>query len=260
MNYQTLLFEKKNNIAKITLNRADKLNALNTLMMSELEDCIKLIEMDTGIRALSITGSGEKAFVAGADIKELNENNRASGRQFAEFGSSVFSRIEQMRIPVVAAINGYALGGGCELALACHIRFASENAKLGQTELNLGLIPGYGGSQRLPRIVGKAKAMEMILSAKVVTAFEAESIGLVNAVFKQEELMKKTEEFIANIISKGALAVASAIECINASDELSLCSGLAFETKKFGEICGTADFKEGTAAFLEKRTANFKGE
>ncbi len=260
MNYKTLLFEKKNKIAKITLNRPDKLNALNTLMMSELEECIKQIERDSGIRALIITGSGEKAFVAGADIKELKENDRASGRQFAEFGSSVFARIEQMRIPVVAAINGYALGGGCELALCCHIRFASENAKLGQTELNLGLIPGYGGSQRLPRIVGKTKAMEMILSAKVVTAYEAESIGLVNAVFKQDELMEKTEEFIGNIISKGAVAVASAIECINASDELSLGSGLAFETKNFGEICGTADFKEGTAAFLEKRTANFKGE
>jgi enoyl-CoA hydratase len=153
MNYKTLLFEKKNNIAKVILNRANKLNALNKLMMSELEKCIKSIEKDKSIRALIITGSGEKAFVACADIKELNENDRSSGRQFAEFGSSVFSRIEQMRIPVVAAINGYALGGGCELALCCHIRFASENAKLGQTELNLGLIPGYGGTQRLPRIV-----------------------------------------------------------------------------------------------------------
>lgn len=260
MNYQTLLLEKNDAIAKITLNRPDKLNALNNLMMKELERCIKDIEQSPSIRALIITGAGEKAFIAGADINELNELNQISGRQFAEFGSSVFSRIEQMQIPVVAAINGYALGGGCELALACHIRFASENAKIGQTELNLGLITGYGGSQRLPRIVGKSRAMEMILSAKIVDAFEAERIGLVNKVFKQDELLEKTEEFLKTVISKGAKSLALAIECINASQEMSLASGLAFETKKFGEICGTKDFKEGTLAFLEKRKANFKGE
>jgi enoyl-CoA hydratase len=170
------------------------------------------------------------------------------------------ARLAQLRIPTIAAVNGFALGGGCELTLACQMRFASENAKMGQPEVNLGIIPGYGGTQRLTRLVGRAKAMELILTGKNVNAQEALAIGLVNAVYSLEELLPKTEEFVKLILSKGPLAVAAGIECINAAEELSPAEGLAFESRKFGEVCGTEDFKEGTTAFLEKRKAAFSGK
>lgn len=260
MSYETIILEKKDNYALITLNRPDKLNALNKQMFDDLEDALINIELDESIKALVLTGSGDKAFAAGADIKELHESNVRSGKQFSEYGSKVMLRLEQMRIPVIAAINGFALGGGCELTLACHIRFASEKAKMGQPEVNLGIIPGYGGTQRLPRIIGKAKAMELILTGNMVDANEAKRIGLVNDVYSPEELMDKTLEFVNLILSKGTLAAQAAVECINASEELSPIEGLAFESKKFGDTCGTADFKEGTKAFLEKRKAEFTGK
>lgn len=260
MSYSTIIFEKADGYAIIRLNRPDKLNALNKQMFDDLDDALIKIELDEDVKALILTGTGEKAFAAGADIGELHDSDKRSGKMFSEYGSKVMARLESLRIPVIAAINGFALGGGCELTLACHIRFASENAKMGQPEVNLGIIPGYGGTQRLTRLVGKAKAMELILSANIINAQDALAIGLVNAVYSKEELMPKTEEFVKLILTKGPLAVSAAVECINAAEKLSPAEGLAFESIKFGEICGTNDFKEGTAAFLEKRKAEFKGE
>lgn len=259
MEYSTIIFEKTENYAVITLNRPDKLNALNKQMFDELDDAIINIELDETVRALILTGSGEKAFAAGADIKELHESGKRSGKLFSEHGSKVMARLEQLRIPVIAAINGFALGGGCELTMACHIRFASENAKMGQPEVNLGIIPGYGGTQRLPRLVGKAKAMELIISGNIIDAVEALRIGLVNAVYPLADLMPKTLEFVKLVLSKGPIAVSGAVEAIQASEITPLGEGLGYESKKFGDICGTQDFKEGTGAFLEKRKAEFKG-
>ncbi|MBI5323904.1 MAG: enoyl-CoA hydratase/isomerase family protein [Ignavibacteriae bacterium] len=260
MNYQTIIYEKKDNYVVITLNRPDKLNALNKQMFDDLDDAFQKIELDREVHGLILTGTGEKAFAAGADIKELNESDDRSGKLFSEYGSKVMKRLACLKIPTIAAINGFALGGGCELTLACQMRFASENAKMGQPEVNLGIIPGYGGTQRLTRIVGKAKAMELILSANMLNAEQAEKIGLVNSVYKPEELLQKTKEFMKLILSKGPLAVFAAVECINAAEELSPLEGLEFESRKFGEVCGTEDFKEGTNAFLEKRKAEFKGK
>jgi len=257
MNYSTIIFEKRNNFAIITLNRPDKLNALNFELFSELEDAINQIIFDPDIYALILTGAGDKAFAAGADIVELSKSDVISGKKFSEIGSNVMLKLEQLRIPVIAAINGFALGGGLELALSCHIRFASDKAKMGQPEVNLGIIPGYGATQRLPRLIGKAKAIELIISAKTIDAQTALSIGLVNEVFPHEHLMDRTIEFVNLVLSKGPLAVKAAIDCIDMSDKLPLTDGLAFESKVFGEVCGTQDFKEGTTAFLEKRQAKF---
>jgi len=259
MDYTTILFEKYDNYAIIKLNRPDKLNALNNQLFLELNDLIGKIELDETIKALIITGVGDKAFAAGADISELNKCDRRSGKQFSELGSNVMLRIEQLRIPVIAAVNGFALGGGCELAMCCHIRFASEKAKFGQPEVNLGIIPGYGGTQRLPRLVGKSKAMELIISGNIIDVNEAYRIGLVNQIYNSKELMEKTIEFVNLVLSKGQFAVSAAIEVINNTDNLSLQEGLHIESLKFGEICGTNDFQEGTLAFLEKRKANFQG-
>lgn len=260
MDYQTIIFEKKEGYAVITLNRPDKLNALNEQMFLDIDDAVKNVELDEEIRALILTGTGDKAFAAGADIKELHESNRRSGKRFSEFGSDVMKRLSQLRIPVIAAINGFALGGGCELTMACHMRFASDKARLGQPEVNLGIIPGYGGTQRLPRLVGAAKAMELIVTGNMVDAAEAKRIGLVNEVYPHDELLVKTEEFVKLILSKGPIAVSAAVETVNASEELTLLEGLAFESRKFGDVCGTEDFKEGTIAFLEKRKAEFKNK
>lgn len=258
MNFNTIIYEKKENYAIIYLNRPEKLNALNDELFTELDTALSAIELDENVRGLIITGHGEKAFAAGADIKELHANNSRSGKQFSEKGSSVFIKLEQMTIPVIAAINGFALGGGCELALACHIRIAADTARMGQPEVNLGIIPGYGGTQRLAKIVGKAKAMELILTGDMIDAATAEKIGLVNSIIAPEALMLTAQEMIEKIISKAPLAVAAAIESINASEQLTPLEGLAFESRKFGNLCDTDDFKEGTRAFLEKRKAEFK--
>lgn len=260
MNFETILFEEKNGYAQITLNRPDKLNALNKQLFDDLNSAIEIIERTESIAAVLLTGAGEKAFAAGADIQELNSSDKYSGRVFSEYGSKVMLRLEQLRKPVIAAVNGFALGGGCELAMSCHIRFASEKAKFGQPEVNLGIIPGYGGTQRLPKIVGRAKAMELILSGNIIDAEEAKSIGLVNQVYAHDELLTKTEEYINLILSKGKLALYASVNTILASEELSPLEGLAYESRMFGETCGTADFKEGTTAFLEKRKANFIGK
>lgn len=196
MELSTIIFEKQQNFATVTLNRPDKLNALNNKLFTELDAIISEIEKDVNINAIILTGSGEKAFAAGADIIELHKCDTRTGKLFSEFGSSVMARLENLSIPVIAAVNGFALGGGCELTLACHIRYASTNAKFGQPEVNLGIIPGYGGTQRLPRIIGKARAMELILTGDVINAEEAFRIGLVNKVFEPSELMPKTIELV----------------------------------------------------------------
>lgn len=259
MEFTTIKLEKKAGFAIITLNRPDKLNALNNQLFSDLDKAITELELDIKIRALLLTGEG-KAFAAGADIKELNACDGRSGKHFSEFGSKVMARLEAMTIPVVAAINGFALGGGCELAMACHIRYASTRAKMGQPEINLGILPGYGGTQRLTRLVGVAKSMELNLSGDMISADEAKRIGLVNEVYEEDELILKSIEFIVKVISKSSIAVSAIIEAVSSSTKLSLKEGLEFESRKFGEVCGSEDFKEGTLAFLEKRKANFTGK
>lgn len=259
MEFTTIKFEKKAGYAIITLNRPDKLNALNNQLFTDLDNAITAIELDTEIRALLLTGEG-KAFAAGADIKELNACDGRSGKHFSEYGSNVMARLEAMKIPVLAAVNGFALGGGCELAMSCHIRYASNYAKLGQPEVNLGILPGYGGTQRLTRLVGVAKSMELNLTGDMVDAEEAKRIGLVNDVFDSTELIEKSIAFIEKIITKSPIAVSAIIDAVRASTKLSLKEGLEYESQKFGEVCGSQDFKEGTLAFLEKRKANFTGE
>ncbi|MBM4175806.1 MAG: enoyl-CoA hydratase [Ignavibacteria bacterium] len=260
--YSTLLFENIENtkIARVTINRPDKLNALNSTVMSELKELFIKFKDDENVDLVILTGSGEKAFVAGADIKELNSLNTGTGKDFSLKGQEVFNAIENLGKPVIAAVNGFALGGGCEIALACHIRLASENAKFGQPEVNLGIIPGYGGTQRLARLIGKGRAMEMILTGDMIDAKTACDIGLVNKVVPLTELMKISEELANKILSKGQLAVRMAVKTINATHEMGQAEGQKYEAELFSYCCGTKDFKEGTSAFLEKRKPEFKRE
>lgn len=260
MNYQNLLIEIKNKVAVITLNRPDKLNALNAQTMDELKNAFEEVTNNEDVFVVILTGSGEKAFVAGADIKELNMLDAISGKEFSEKGQEVFNIIENLNKPVIAAVNGFALGGGCEIALACHIRLASENAKFGQPEVNLGIIPGYGGTQRLTRLINSGRAMEYILTGSMIDANEAYRIGLVNHVYPQNELMNKAFEMANKIISKSQYAVKQAIKAVNIVDEVSGKEGLNYEASLFGLCCGTEDFKEGTSAFLEKRKPEFKNK
>ena len=260
MAYETLLVEKKDNIAIVTINRPKVLNALNKTVIEELEKCFKELQNDPEVGAVILTGAGDKAFVAGADISGLVELNPLEGKEFAEKGQAVFNLIENLGKPVIAAINGYALGGGCELAMACTIRIASEKAKLGQPEVNLGIIPGYGGTQRLPRLIGKGRAMELILTGRMVDAQEAYQMGLVNKVVPPEKLMDEAIEMAKTILSKGPLAVKYAMEAVNRGLEVSLEEGLRIEADLFGICCATEDKVEGTKAFLEKRKPNFQGK
>lgn len=258
MKYENILFEIKNHIAIVTINRPDKLNALNGKTIDELDDVLNSIKNNSDIFVAILTGSGEKAFVAGADISELNKLDVLSAKEFSEKGNRVFRSIEILDKPVIAAVNGFALGGGCELALACHIRIASDNAKFGQPEVNLGIIPGYGGTQRLSRLVNNALALEMILTGDLVSAEEALKIGLINKIYPNTELLKKTIELADKICSKGQQAVRFALKAVKASDNMSLTEGLAYEASLFALVCGTEDFQEGTKAFLEKRKPDFK--
>jgi enoyl-CoA hydratase len=260
MNYQTLLLSLKDRIATVTINRPDKLNALNAQCKSELKELFNSLKVNPDVDVVILTGSGEKAFVAGTDIGELIALNQQTGKEFAAGGQAVFDLIQHLGKPVIAAVNGYALGGGCELALACHIRIASENAKFGQPEVNLGIIPGYGGTQRLARLVGAGRAMEMILTGNQVDAQEALRIGLVNKVVPQAELLTTAEAIAKTILSKGQLAIRMAIKAVNATLEVPLSEGLTMEAAIFGECCSTEDFKEGTKAFLEKRKPTFKSK
>jgi len=260
MGYQTLLVEKRNRIAFVTINRPDKLNALNAQAKTELKAAFEGIRDDSEVDAVVLTGAGEKGFVAGTDIKELTQLDEQSGKSFSEEGQAVLNLIENLGKPVIAAVNGYALGGGTELALACHIRIASENAKFGQPEVNLGIIPGYGGTQRLARLVGKGRALEMILSGDQIDAQEALRIGLVNKVVPLADLLKTAEALATKIISKGQIAVKLALQSVNATHELSLAAGQSLEAELFGRCCKSEDFKEGITAFLEKRKAVFKNK
>jgi len=260
MGYQTLLVEKRNRVAFVTINRPDKLNALNAQAKAELKAVFEGMRDDSEVDVVVLTGAGEKGFVAGTDIKELTELDERSGRLFSEAGQAVFDIIENLGKPVIAAVNGYALGGGTELALACHIRIASENAKFGQPEVNLGIIPGYGGTQRLARLVGKGRALEMILSGDQIDAQEALRIGLVNKVVPLTELLKTAEALALKIAAKGQVAVKLALQAVNATNELPLEDGQALEADLFGRCCGSEDFKEGTSAFLEKRKPVFKNK
>ncbi len=260
MNYENLLLEIKAPVATVTVNRPDKLNALNEQTIKELGVVFDDLNSNDSVSVIILTGSGEKAFVAGADIKELNALDMISAKEFAEFGQSVFSKIEKSEKPVIAAVNGFALGGGCELALACHIRVASENAKFGQPEVNLGIIPGYGGTQRLARQINSSRAAEYILTGDMIDASEALRLGLVNHVYQQSELMENVTKLAGKIASKGQQAIRNALKAIKAVDNMPLAEGLKFEADLFALCCGTEDFKEGTSAFLEKRKPVFKNK
>ncbi len=260
MAYETLMYEVKEGIAYITINRPKVLNALNDTVINELEHAFAAARDDNEVRAVIITGAGEKAFVAGADITHLVNLDTLQGKGFARKGQEVFRAIEHLGKPVIAAINGFALGGGCELAMACTLRVASTNAKLGQPEVNLGIIPGYGGTQRLSRLVGKGRAMELILTGRMVDAQEAYQIGLVNKVVEPERLIEEAEKLAKTIMSKGPVAVRLAMEAVNRGIEVSLEEGLCIEADLFGLCCSTEDKIEGTKAFLEKRKPSFQGK
>ncbi len=260
MNYENILITKENHIATITINLPTKLNALNKVTIQELHNAFSELEKNYETRVIILTGSGEKAFVAGADIAEFADFSVAEGIELAADGQKIlFDFVENLKIPVIAAINGFALGGGLELAMACHIRVASDNAKMGLPETSLGVIPGYGGTQRLPQLVGKGRAMEMILSAGMITADEAYRIGLVNHVVSQGELLDFSKGIAKKIMNNSPMAITMAISAVNANFKDGE-DGFETEIKAFGKCFGTQDFKEGTQAFLEKRKAEFTGE
>lgn len=260
MNYENILYEKKNSIAYVTVNRPKVLNALNMATMDELRAAFHDIKNDAGVRVVILTGSGEKAFIAGADINELAAHNAVSGKEYTHRGQSVLNLIENLGKPVICCINGFALGGGCEIAMACTMRLASDNAKIGQPEVKLGIIPGYGGTQRLPRLVGKGRAMQLVLTGEMINAQEAYRIGLVNEVTSPTELIPRAEAIAQKIIANAPLAVQYSLEAINKGLEMTLPEALYLEAVLFSVACSSEDKKEGTTAFLEKRPAQFKGK
>ena len=260
MNFDNILLEKKNSIAYVTVNRPKVLNALNMATMEELRAASHDIKNDASIRVVVFTGAGEKAFIAGADIGELAKHDAVTGKEYTHRGQSVLNLIENLGKPVIACINGFALGGGCEIAMACTMRLASENAKLGQPEVKLGLIPGYGGTQRLPRLVGTGLAMQILLAGEMITAQEAHRIGLVNEVVPSDRLIPRAEEIAQKIIGMAPLAIQYCMEAVNQGMNMTLPEGLFLEATLFGICCATDDKKEGTTAFLEKRPAHFQGK
>lgn len=254
--YQTLVSETdEQGITTLTVNRPDKLNALNDQVLNELADFFKDVQVDEKVRGVIVTGAGDKAFVAGADIKELRELSHRTGRMASQKGQQIFQLIEDTRKPVVAAVNGYALGGGAELAMACHLRMANENAVFGLPEVGLGLIPGYGGTQRLAKIIGKGRALELVLSAKKINAEEAYEWGLVNKI--TDSAVEAARDFTHSVLENGPVAIQSAIKAVYHSDHP---RGFQVEADLFGELCDTEDFLEGTSAFLEKRKPKFEGK
>lgn len=259
MAYENLLYEKKDQIGYVTFNRPKVLNALNRKTMEELGALLARVREDAEVRVLILTGAGEKAFVAGADINELAQRTPVDGKEFSIFGQGVFHMLETLGRPSIAAINGFALGGGCELALACTIRLASRTAKLGQPEVKLGILPGYGGSQRLARLCGKGVAQELCLTGEMIAAEEALRLGLVNHVYEPAELLPAAEALAKKIIVNAPLAVRYAMEAIEHGLEMPQEEGLFLEAALFGLCCATDDMREGTRAFLEKRPAQFKG-
>ena len=257
--YQTLLTELDNGTLLITINREDKLNALNKMVIAELAAVMDEVYANPEIKGVIITGSGAKAFAAGADIAEFKELNEVQGKALARKGHETFNKIDKCPKPIVAAVNGFALGGGCELAMACHIRIASENAKFGQPEVNLGLIPGYGGTQRLVQLIGKGKALEMLLTADMIDANTANRLGLVNEVVQTVELLDHCKAIIKKTSTKAPIAIARVIESVYAHFKDGI-DGFDTEIDLFGKCVATEDFIEGTAAFMEKRKASFKGK
>jgi len=243
-------------IAQVTLNRPDALNSLSVALLGELDAITGKIESDASIRGAIVTGAG-RAFAAGADIEEISRLDRDSGTAFARRGQAVFGRIERLEKPVVAAVNGFALGGGCELAMACHVRFASTKAKFGQPEVKLGILPGFGGTQRLPRLVGRGKAIELTLHGGHVSAEEALRIGLVNEVLQPEELLPRAHKWLAECFANGPRALAMSLRAIREGLDRPLDAAIELEAQVFGELCGTPEMKEGTAAFLQKRPPKF---
>jgi enoyl-CoA hydratase len=257
--YQTLLTSLENGIFTITINRPDKLNAINKQVMLDLNDVIQEVEKNAAIKAVILTGSGQKGFVAGADISEFVGLNSGEGMDLARRGQEIFFKIENCSKPVIAAVNGFALGGGCELAMACHFRIAAENAKFGQPEVNLGLIPGYGGTQRLVQLIGKGRALELLMTGNMIDAATALQYGLVNYVVPQEELLAKAISLLQTITSKAPLAISHCIKAVNAVFNHTK-DGYEVELEAFGDSFDTQDMKEGAAAFLEKRKPNFTGK
>ena len=246
-------------IATLTINRPDKLNSLNNKVLGEIEEAVRQIEHSDDIKGVIVTGAGDKAFVAGADIKELNDLNEGTGAEQSRYGQRVFRMVEKLRKPVVAVVNGYALGGGAELAMACHLRIASTNAKIGLPEVTLGLIPGYGGTQRLTRLVGRTRALEMILSGKPIDADKAYEYGVVNRVEEQTNAMEAAHKLLSGMLKNAPIALANALQAVEAAEDFEP-EGYEREARLFGALCRTKDFREGTNAFLEKRKPSFKGE
>jgi enoyl-CoA hydratase len=259
-NMENVKLEKKNAIAYVTIDRPKVLNALNMATMQELWQVFSELKDDRQVRAVILTGGGEKAFVAGADINELAKNDPVQAKAYTHKGQATLDLIENLGKPVIACINGFALGGGCEIAMACTMRLASENAKLGQPEVKLGIIPGYGGTQRLPRLVGVGLAMQILLTGEMITAQEAHRIGLVNEVMPAERLVPRAEEIAQKIAAMAPLAIQYCMEAVNQGMNMTLAEGLFLEATLFGLCCATEDKKEGTTAFLEKRAANFQGK
>jgi enoyl-CoA hydratase len=255
----TLNFDLDDGIARVTVNRPDKLNALNAIVFAELGDAITRIETDAAVRGVIVTGAGTKAFVAGADIGELTEQGVAGGRIRAITGQQVFRRLERCGKPVVAAVNGFALGGGCELAMACHLRVAGENARFGQPEVKLGIAPGYGGTVRLPRLIGRARALELLLTGEMIDAEEARRVGLVNRVVPADRVVAEAEGLLRTILANGPLAVRACLELVDVGMEMTLDQALLLEAGYFGLLSATADMREGTKAFIEKRKPTFTG-
>jgi enoyl-CoA hydratase len=255
----TLNFDLDDGIARVTVTRPDKLNALNAIVIAELGDAVTRIETDAAVRGVIVTGAGTKAFVAGADISELSDQGVAGGRARAIAGQQVFRRLERCGKPVVAAVNGFALGGGCELAMACHLRVAGENAKFGQPEVKLGIAPGYGGTVRLPRLIGRARALELLLTGDMIDAEEARRVGLVNRVVPGDRVVAEAEALLRAILANGPLAVRACLELVDIGMEMTLDQALLLEAGYFGLLSATADMQEGTRAFLQKRKPTFKG-
>ena len=260
MTYDTLLVEIAGPVARVTINRPEKLNALNDAVIHELDEAFAALESDADVRGILLTGAGTKAFVAGADISELAEQSPEQGADRARRGQDVFRRIERSGKPVIAAVNGFALGGGCELAMACHMRVASESAKFGQPEVKLGLCPGYGGTVRLPRLVGRGRALELLLTGAMIDAAEAHRIGLVNRVVPGDQLLAESEGLLVTILEQGPLAVRACLEVVDTGLDLPADEALEVEARRFGELSGTADMREGTAAFLARRPPAFTGK
>lgn len=260
MSFENLLLEKRDGVAVVTVNRPDKLNALNRKTMEELDAAFTALGSEAEVRGVILTGAGEKAFVAGADIGELAAQSPVEGKEFSIRGQKTLDKIENLGKPVIAAVNGFALGGGCELAMACHLRIASENAKLGTPEVKLGIMCGYAGTQRLSRLVGKGRALEILLSGEMVDAQEAFRIGLVNRVVAKDRLLAEAEGLLRKMLANGPVSLRFTMEAVNAGLEVPFDQAQYLEATLFGLICTTEDMKEGTRAFLEKRPAKFQGK